>query len=335
MQVRPRDQAKRKFGLSVVFLLFAHPAAAIDCGLAKSEAEKAICSDPEARSADEALGKSYVRLRNSLIGEDSAGLGRSQVKWIGERDEACRSPKAVNPLSRCLAEKSRERQRFLDGKPHAGDVLESLFRPRFVFRPAKNGSVPVSIEAIRFAGGGVWQSRLNAGIESAVQRALSDSEAAKNNPGSHDGYYVDLKIDLAYASSRMVSVHVDSVTFVGQAHPDYSSYNINLDRVSGRELTFDSILDDASAKPIFEICRSEVARQKRERSNDPDLWKDDVEIKEVIEDTKNLSVWQFNSTSAGLDYGAYAFGGYGRCTCTCTIPYSMLRPLAKKEFPLP
>ena len=325
----------RKFGLSVIFLLFAYPAGAIDCGSAKSEAEKAICSDPEARSADEALGKSYIRLRNSLIGEDSAGLRNSQVKWIGERDEACRAPHAITPRSRCLADKSRERQRFLDGEPRAGGVSASLFGPRFVVRPAKNGSVAVFIEAIRFAGDGVWQSRLNAGIESAIQRALSDAEAAKDNPGSHDGYYVDLKIDLAYASSRMVSVHVDYATFVGQAHPYYSSYNINLDRVSGRELTFDSLLDDVSAKPIFEFCRSEVAKQKRGRSDDADLWKDDVQIKEVSADTKNFSVWQFNSTSVDLDYGAYAFGGYGQCMCTCTIPYSMLRPLAKKEFPLP
>jgi uncharacterized protein YecT (DUF1311 family) len=246
----------RKFGLSVVFLLFAYPAAAIDCGSAKSEAEKAICSDPEARGADEALGKSYTRLRNLLIGEDSTGLRNSQVKWIGERDEACRGPQAITPRSRCLAEKSRERRRFLDGEPRAGDISVSLFRPRFVFRPVKNGSVPVFIEAIRFDGDGVWQSRLNDRIDSAIQRALSDAEVAKDIPGSHDGYYVDLRISLAYASSRMVSVHVDVGSYLGQAHPDSGSYNINFDREAGRELTFDGILDDASAKPIFEFCRS-------------------------------------------------------------------------------
>jgi uncharacterized protein YecT (DUF1311 family) len=324
-----------KFGLSVVFLLFAYPAAAIDCGSAKSETERTICSDPEARSADETLGKVYLKLRSSLVGDEAAALRHSQIDWIRDRDQSCTAPNAIKPLSRCLAEKSRARLRFLGGRPRAGDVSATLFRPIYILRPAKNGSAALSIRALKFTGDGAWQSRLNASVDSAVKRAISDAEAGKDNPGSHDNYYVDLEIDLAYASSRMVSVHVDSATFVGQAHPDSGSYNITFDRETGRELTFDDLLDDASAKPIFEFCRSEVARQKRERSDNADLWKDDVELKEIAENTKSFSVWQFNSASVDLDYGAYAFGGYGRCMCTCTIPYSMLRPLAKKEFPLP
>jgi uncharacterized protein len=60
--------------LSTAWILFAHPAFAIDCGSATSAAERAICSDPEAPSADEALGKAYARLRNSLPDNEAAGL---------------------------------------------------------------------------------------------------------------------------------------------------------------------------------------------------------------------------------------------------------------------
>lgn len=322
----------RTFGLAIALMLFADPALAFDCARAKSAAERAICSDPEARIADEALGKAYNRLRNSLVGEDAAELRHAQIEWIHSRDAACSTGDA-----KCLAEKSRERLRYLDGKPLDGDVSASLFRPMFISRPAQNGSAPLSIRAIKFTGDGVWQSRLNATIDSAVKRAISDAEAAKENPGSHDDYNVDLGVDLAYASSRMFSVHVDSGSFMGQAHPDYSNYNINFDRSSGRELTFDDLLDSARAKPIFEFCRSAVAKEKRGRPGvvDPDHWKDDVELEEVRESTKDLKFWSFNSSAAVIYYGAYAFGGYGQCMCTCTIPYSMLRPIAKKDFPLP
>jgi uncharacterized protein YecT (DUF1311 family) len=325
----------RKFGFFIAFMLFASPASAINCASAISEPEKAICSDPEARSADEALGKAYVRLRNSLSSDEAAALRHSQIKWIGDRDRMCSdASKADKPLSRCLTEQSRQRLRFLDGKPRAGDVVMSFFRPMFVFRPAKNGSASLSIQAIKFIGDGAWQSKLNGKIEAMVKDALSDAEAGKDNPGSHENYFVDLDIDLAYASPQMVSVQVDSGSYLGQAHPLSANYNINLDIGASRELTFDNFLDGTKAKQVFELCRSQVAKQKLERG-DADNQKDDVELEEVTQATKAFSNWRFGSSSVDIYYGVYAFGGYGRCVCTCTIPYSMLRPLAKKEFPLP
>ncbi|WP_342725580.1 lysozyme inhibitor LprI family protein [Bradyrhizobium sp. B097] len=325
----------RAVGIAVASILFAHPALAIDCATANSAAEKAICSDPEARSADEALGKAYIQLRNSLSANAAAVLRRSQTEWIQSRDAVCGAPTAIKPLSECLALQSRERQRFLDGRPRAGDVADRLFRRLFIARPAKNGSADLSISAIEFVGGGDWQSRLNGAIDAAVKRATATAEAAKENPGRHDNYEVGLEIDLPYASSRLVSVHVTSESYIGQAHPDSGSYNINFDRTLNRQLRFDDLLAEASAKPIFEFCRSEVAKQKRERSDDADHWKDDVELTEVSENSKDLKSWSFDATAAVVDYGSYGFGGYGQCMCSCTIPYSMLRPLVKKDFPLP
>lgn len=142
-------------------------------------------------------------------------------------------------------------------------------------------------------------------------------------------------MDLTYASLRLVSVNVSSGSYLGQAHPDSGSYNFNFDRTLNRELRFDDLLDEVSAKPIFEFCRSEVAKQKKKQSDDPGQWKDDVELQEVSERSKDLKFWSFGSAAAEVDYGAYAFGGYGQCMCICTIPYSTLRPIVKKDFPLP
>ncbi|WP_420967726.1 lysozyme inhibitor LprI family protein [Bradyrhizobium sp. B120] len=325
----------RVVGIAVASVLFAHPALAIDCTAASSAAEKAICSDPEARSADEALGKTYRQLRNSLPANAAAVLLRSQTEWIQSRDAVCASPNAVRPLPACLAVQSRERQGYLDGRPRAGDVSDRLFRWVFISRPAKNGSADLAISAIEFVGAGDWQSPLNAAIDNAVKRAILDAEAGKDNPGPHDNYEVSLEIDLPYASSRLVSVHVTSEIYLGQAHPDSGSYNINLDRMLNRQLKFDDLLDEANARPVFEFCRSEVAKQKKERSDDVDHWKDDVELTQVSENSKDLKSWSFDATAAVIDYGSYGFGGYGQCMCSCTIPYSMLRPIVKKDFPLP
>lgn len=325
----------RAVGIAVASVLFVHPALAIDCTAASSAVEKAICSDPDARSADAVLGKAYSQLRSSLPANAAAVLRRSQAEWIQSRDAVCAAPAAIKPLSECLAVQSRQRQSFLDGRPRAGDVSDRLFRPVFISRPAKNGSADLSISAIEFVGSGNWQARLNGAIDAAVKDATATAEAAKENPGRHDNYAVSLEIDLPYASSRLVSVHVTSGSYLGQAHPDSGSYNINFDRTLNRQLRFDDLLDEASAKPVFAFCRSEVAKQKKQRSDDADHWKDDVELTEVSENSKDLKSWSFDATAAVVDYGAYGFGGYGQCMCSCTIPYSMLRPIAKKDFPLP
>jgi hypothetical protein len=63
--------------------------------------------------------------------------------------------------------------------------------------------------------------------------------------------------------------------------------------------------------------------------------KDDVDLEEVTEATKEFWNWRFLASSAEISYSDYAFGGYAQCMCSRTIPYSMLRPTAKKDFPLP
>jgi uncharacterized protein YecT (DUF1311 family) len=329
------DVVMRVFGPSLALILMAHPAAAIDCRSANSETEKAICSDPKAVSADQALGKAYVELRKSLPEQEAAGLRHAQLEWIHDRDSACAAASAVKPLSACLAEKSSERQRFLEGRPRAGDASISLFKPLFVFRPARDGVASLSIQAIKLTGEGEWQSRLNRKIDKAIKDAMADAETGQDNPGNKENYFVELGIDVAYASPRLISVQFEFSSFVGQAHPNYGNTNINIDPASGRELTFKDLLDEASARPVFEFCRSEVAKQKKARSDDPDHWKDDVGLQETAEGTKDFSSWRFNASSVDVDYGAYGFGGYGQCMCSCTIPYSMLRPIAKREFPLP
>jgi len=327
----------RKLCLSIALIILTHPAFAFDCALATSTADKTICSDPEARGADEALGKAYTTLRHSFSESERAELRQSQIKWISARDASCAAPRGIKPLSKCLVEQSKERQRFLEGRPHEGDSSVRLFSPTFIFQPAKNGYVRLSIEAIKFTGSDAWQSTINTKIDSWIKNAILDAEGEMRQPGSNEDFNVELNVDLSYASSRMVSVHAVYESYLGQPHPLYWTANINFDRSLNREMKFDNLLDGAAAKQVFEFCRSQVAKEKivQARDNGDDNQKDDVELEDVAADTKDLSRWQFESSAADIDYGSYAFGGYGHCMCNCTIPYSTLRPIAKKDFPLP
>jgi hypothetical protein len=123
--------------------------------------------------------------------------------------------------------------------------------------------------------------------------------------------------------------------YLGQAHPDYEETNFNYDRATGRELKFEDLLGKAAETNIFGICRSQIAKQKMDRAVEGENAKDDIDPEEVASRTRAFSNWEFGSSSVRIYYGAYAFGGYGRCMCECSLPYATLRPLAKTEFPLP
>ena len=61
----------------------------------------------------------------------------------------------------------------------------------------------------------------------------------------------------------------------------------------------------------------------------------DVDFQEVIDGTKKFANWAFSKAGVVIDYGDTAFGGYGRCVCTCSVPYSELRPAAHHDLLLP
>ena len=110
---------------SLIFLdLNGAPAIALDCALAKTDVENAICSDPEAATADAAMGKAYSVLRSQLSPEQKSSLKASQATWIASRDKACSAP-GVESLARCLAGKSREREGYLAGLSWVGVIAKS------------------------------------------------------------------------------------------------------------------------------------------------------------------------------------------------------------------
>jgi uncharacterized protein YecT (DUF1311 family) len=330
----------RSFWLApLAFWFTAHSAFAIDCVRARSDIEHAICGNAEAQAADQALGIAFDHVRNLLPDDERAGLRSSQINWLRTRDAACLAKRADTPLPKCLAEVSEKRRRFLEGKPATGDAEQNLFRPVFIFRPATKGTAQLSIEAIRFTGTSAWQTTANASIDKLVKDAIDDADVRDSRPPEPgESYSVELSISLPFASPRLVSIHAGYSNYLGQAHPNHSATNVNIDIPTGRELSFDDRFDAAKAGELFQYCRAQIVKEKSESADIHGVSGDeagDVELQEVMDGTKNVSNWAFTASGVEIDYGDGAFGGYGRCMCSCTIPYSRLRPIAHGDQPLP
>jgi hypothetical protein len=154
--------------------------------------------------------------------------------------------------------------------------------------------------------------------------------------GPRERDFVELDVSLSFASKRLRSVHAEYGNYLGQAHPFHFSANITVELPTGRELKFADVVDAGRANELFQYCRAQIVKEKADGAeihgvDNPN----DIDPKEVAEGTESFSAWQFKTAGVDIDYGDYAFGGYGRCMCSCSIPYSVLRPLANKSFPFP
>jgi uncharacterized protein YecT (DUF1311 family) len=322
--------------LALTLAAVAGPAFAIDCNRAASETEKAICGNAEARAADQELGKAFDRLRGLLPDDERGDLRLSQIEWIGTRDASCLAQRATKPLSQCLVEQSKWRQHFLEGKRPVG-ATAGLFRPVFIFRPASKQTARLEIEAIRLTGEGSGQA--NAAIDKLVKRAIEDSQL-DGTPHPGGSLEVGLDVSLAFASPRLLSVHAEYGNYYpAPAHPLHDLTNINVEVPTGRELKFADVVDTGKAKKLFQYCQAQIVKEK-EKVIGADIHggsddTDDIDLKEVAEGTEQFSNWKFIATGVEIYYGDYAFGGYGKCMCSCKVPYSALRPWANKDFSLP
>jgi hypothetical protein len=102
-------------------------------------------------------------------------------------DPAPRATLANTPLPKWLVDASRTRQRFLEGKPEAGDTEESLFRPVFIFRPATR-STGFPSRRSNFTGAGAGQTKANASIDKLVKKRLAIRTYATTDRQAHTNH---------------------------------------------------------------------------------------------------------------------------------------------------
>ena len=322
------------FLLLAASCMIAGPALALGCKSASTKAEKAICADPAALSADAEMTKAYGALHAPIDAKQRAGLLKSQVQWLIDRDGAC-FDKDSAALSACLAGESNERRLFLSGGAPAGPGYQGKLVPFFRIEPGGVGRTDVFIEVLRFP------APANAGeraFNAAVDKLSTDIVEPDGDDAKRDDYAYSWKMRLAYASPRLISAHADGYSSMGGAHPNSHSADINIDVGAGREATFDSLLDKAGAEKIFALCVDQVIAERKDREGaDGDLDAEGLKTlrKDVADATGALKTWSFGADAATISYDAYAVASYVEGEFSCKIPYATLRPLAKPGFPLP
>jgi len=318
------------FGLAA---LAASPALALDCQRASTASEKAICADPAALAADADLGKVFAGLHGSLDPKAKPQLAAAEVSWLALRDSNCADQKGP-ALGPCLAHETRARIAFLSGAPDAGPGAPGRLAPVFRMQKGGKGRTDVDVQLLKFVDPATPAERA---FNAAVDHLTNDLENPGKDDPLADQWSYAWSMRLAYASSKLISAHAEGDSFMGGAHPNAYSVNINVDVARGREATFADLLDKPAADKIFALCLKQVRDEKTSREGSAD---DDADAAKTLADsvaaaTGDLKAWSFGADAATISYDPYAVGAYAEGAFSCSAPYATLRPLARADFPLP
>jgi uncharacterized protein YecT (DUF1311 family) len=320
--------------MAVLALGVVGPARAFDCAKAATKSEKAICDNPAARSADDAMAKAFAAALAPLSPSDKAAALTAQIKWIGERDNKCSAAKGAK-LAGCLATESASRRTYLAAEPEAGPGAPGRLAPAFRMEKGSRTKAEINLQLLRFPAPATPAERaFDAAVDSRIG-SLDDPD--KDDPGT-TLYEHDRSMRLAYASARLISAEMSGYDSTGGAHPNSFTSDINILGEEGREAKFADLLDAKGASRMFALCLKSVMAQKKEREG-ADARLDAESLKEltknVAEATGRIEAWSFGAQAATVTYDPYAVGAYAEGAFDCKLPYATLKPLARPSFPLP
>jgi uncharacterized protein YecT (DUF1311 family) len=325
---------RRSYGIVLLAGLcaIASPAArAFDCSAARSDEDKAICADPEARAADEAMAASYAALAALLPAKEKPALLNNQRNWLKLRSNLCGAEEASS-VPACLRRETRRRLNYLDGRPESGPGSGQKLVPVFLQNRGRRGEYDLDVALLKYAAPALPGEKL---FNAEIGKMLKDAPAVKD-PQSRQGsfYAYQQTMRMSYESPQFLSANVETYQFSGGAHGNSGVDNINLDLKRGRKLEFTDVFDEGAAAILDQDCLRQIERQKHEKMPDEALdaaAKDDL-MKTISGQLPKLERWRFAAAEAEVEFNPYELGSYAEGRYQCRFGASVLRPLKKLDF---
>jgi uncharacterized protein YecT (DUF1311 family) len=323
------------FGSIAALLLLAAGAAAQpapDCRQAKTEADKAICGNPDLAAADKRMAEAYAAFRAELPPDQQKALLADQRRWITRRAAAC-GEKSDDALVQCLLAETDARRRLLAGEGPNG----ALGAPRIVaglFHEARKGRYEISIEYPKVLtphgpAATAFERAAHAiafGKDAVAEyRAMEPPHAA----GAENFYDVDYTV--SYLDSRLAALVFTISTFTGGAHPNMARVALVFDLTAGRPLRLTDFLADP--KPaVVEIAAQCKAQFAAEGAKDGWELFDNADVAAVVGEIDN---WSVIKDGVEILFDPYAVAAYVAGPHECRLSYADLKPWLKPGGLLP
>lgn len=325
---------RRAYGIYLIASLCAlvpPTARAFDCAAARTDEDKAICGDPQAKAADEAMAAAYNALAARLPAKERPALLNNQRNWLKLRTNLCGAGEASS-MPACLRRETQRRLNYLDGRPETGPGSGRTLVPVFLQNRGKSGEYDLDVALLEYSAPASPGQRL---FNAEVGKMLKDAPAVKDPESRADRMYAyQQTMRMSYESPEFLSAHVETYQFSGGAHGNSGADNINIDVKHGQKLEFADVFDEGAAAILDKECLRQIKRQKHDKMPDETLdagARDDL-MKTISEELPKLERWRLTAAEAEVEFNPYELGSYAEGPYHCAFGASVLRPLRKLDF---
>jgi len=316
----------------LVFLLSV-PASALDCSLAKSSIEKAICATSELSDVDATMAKAYATLRSALPGDQQSLLLADQRRWLRDRDVTC-GEKTDRGLLNCVLAQTERRRRFLAGEGPNRTADAPRLQPAF-FHEAKKARYEINVLYPHIVKpSSPAENAFNKEAHDLVlnKNALSDTRDSEPVPGVPGNSSYDATYDVTYLDLRLAAIVFTISTYgAGAAHPNTGRETLAFDFSRGRQLTLADVVSSPAeaVAAISELCKNQLKAQAAKVG-----WElfDEADFAAVV---REFAHWAPSKDGVDILFDQYSIAAYVFGQHECQLSWTDLAPWLKPGGPLP
>lgn len=328
----------RQASVMLAMVLVAAGAAALaqerpsfDCAKADNAIDRAICKSGELAKADREMAAAYTTLLDKLGGAAKDELVKDQVRWIANRNRACRDNR--DGIEDCL--KNRYAARLKNLRAYAQGTYPAIAEQSLV-KQGKLGKINWSYDITypRFDGAGADFAAVNARFADAA-RKVSDASTPKadDGPEREQQWYYDqgFTVDRPPGGhAATISLHFDS--YRGGAHGYGATRCTLVDLRTGKVVGPPGVF--TAGEQWLRVMTQLVGADLKKQFVDNPGFEDALQPANLAKLLSEANRYCWAGSHLEVVFNAYDVGPYSAGPYYVEISYDSLKPILHADGPI-
>ena len=326
-----------RFMLAMLLVLGAGTAAvaqerpSFDCAKADNTIDRAICKNPELAKADRDMAAAYTALLDRLRGAAKDELVKDQVRWIANRNRACR----VDPdnIENCL--KGRYAARTKNLLAYAQGTYPAISEQSLV-KQGKFGKITWSYDITypRFEGANVDFAAVNARFADAAKKIADEwSPKAADGPEREQQWYYEQGFTVERPpGGQAATIIVQFDSYRGGAHGYGATRCTLVDLRTGKVVAPQGVF--TPGEQWLRVMAQLVGADLKKQFVDKPGFDDALEPANLAKLLSESNRYCWTGKHLELIFNAYDVGPYAAGPYEVNMPYDSLKPILRPDGPI-
>lgn len=302
-----------------------------DCAKADSVVDRAICRSAELAKADRELAAAYAALLDKLSGAAKDELVKDQVRWIANRNRACRAD--PDSIEDCL--KKRYAGRIANLRAYGQGTYPAISEQTLA-KQGKLGKITWSYDITypRFEGANVDFTATNARFADAAKK-LTDEWVPKagDGPGREQQWFYEQSFTVDRPpGGHAASISVSFDSYRGGAHGYGATHCTLIDLRTGKVIGPPGAF--TAGEQWLRVMTQLVGADLKKQFVDRPGFDDALEPAKLAKMLSEANRYCWTDKHLEIIFNSYDVGPYAAGPYQVDIAYDRLKPILRPDGPI-